>query len=309
MAAMVSWSEPFASLKYFLRIGALSPGKPSQSRRNVLIEPWPLKVRITHKLSWFEGTAELYEPGGKLHRKHKVRGPLRCYNVVAGLAIHLSIDAFLLAGIEPPKRAPACPESKEEPVCHESPSAVWPEPPSPPLRAPEPTEKPREAAPVVFRLGAGVWADRISADRGSAGLTLDAGVRYGFFSVAGEAKLDPALGSTLVPDGGSVSFARATGAFLACAHYGWFAGCAKGEAGRILFPNSVPSQPARTYGAVGVRLGLEFPVVPWFSVRVASELLPTINPAAIVYRKQSELQVAGWDAGIGIGALFTVGKR
>src|SRR6185437_590577 len=115
------------------------------------------------------------------------------------------------------------PKHEPQPACPESPSAVWPEPLPSPLRAPAPDPPKAREAPLAFRFGAGVWADLISYDRGSLGLTLDVGVRFRWFSVAVEARWNPAIGATLLPmHNGSMSFARGTGALLPCAHFGYF---------------------------------------------------------------------------------------
>ncbi len=276
------------------------------------VSPSPLKVRVTRSRGWFEGKAEVYGPDGRYRGTHTMPGPLRCYDVIAGLASALAADATPLHVPRPKHSDPVCPESKAEaaPVCPESPSSVWPaEPPSPPLRAPEPDPpKPREA-PLSFRFGAGLWADLVANDRGSLGLTLDAGVRYRFFSVGIEARGNPPLGATLTPNAGSLNYARVTGALLVCGHFEWVIGCAKGEAGRLLFPGAVPSEPALGYGAAGVRLGMEYPVVPQrFLLRMMADVGGTINPATIARQNVSIFQVAGWSAGFGVGALFAVGS-
>jgi hypothetical protein len=232
--------------------------------------------------------------------------PLHCKEVLERLAIDIAlgfnwIEMQLGAKYAhqdappapaPPPPAPTCP------ACI-SPSRfdLWPrELPLPPLHAPEPDPpKPRERWPVAFRIGAGAWADLISTDRGSLGLAVDAGVRLGWFSVNGEARWDPALGSIVVDDYGQVSFGRVTGALLLCGHVGWFVGCGVGSAGRLLFTGTIPPQPAQTYAAVGVRLG--------------GDVLIPIDPVSITTDTQTVFQVNGWNAGIGLGALFEIGKR
>ena len=64
------------------------------------------------------------------------------------------------------------------------------------------------------------------------------------------------------------------------------------------------------HAAAGVLLGLEFPVAPSrFIVRVDAELLPTIDAAFIEHKGTTVFQVAGWNAGLGLAALFSLGKR
>jgi hypothetical protein len=107
-----------------------------------------------------------------------------------------------------------------------------------------------------------------------------------------------------------VSFARLTGALLACAHLDPLVACLKGQVGGVLFPGTVPPEPAQLYAAAGVRLGLEFPIAPSrFILRVDGELVPTIDPVSIPTGKGTSWQVAGWNGGIGLGAMFALGKR
>jgi hypothetical protein len=207
-----------------------------------------------------------------------------------------------------PAGAPAC--TAPQP-CNDSRWSVWPDewpmkPLEPPASdPPKPVEK-----PLSFRVGSGVWVDWISNDRGSVGFTLDGSVRYKWASVGVEVRGDPAIGTTPVPDFGTVRFARVTGALLTCGHVDPLVACIKGQVGAMLFPGSTPSEPAQLYAAVGVRLGLEFPIAPSrFILRVDSELLPTIDPASITPFRLTAFQVAGLNAGLGLSASFSVSKR
>ncbi len=204
--------------------------------------------------------------------------------------------------VEAPAPAPVCPPPAPAPRCE-------PEPTSQPTSAGPPDPPPPETkTPLVFRVGSGVWADYFSNDRGSLGLTLDMSIRRGWLSLIVEGRGDPPIGSTQIPNGGSVSFARVTGALLLCAHHNVLVGCLKGQGGRILFPSALPALPAQTYAAIGVRIGLEFPVVPWFLVRLDGELLPPIDPPTAVIHHQTLFQVAGWNAGLGLSTMFVMGK-
>ena len=70
-------------------------------------DPWPLKVRVTHYpgTRWFQGTAELREPGGKVYRVHRTVGRLRCADAIARLALRVAADAVTLGG--PRRRRPS----------------------------------------------------------------------------------------------------------------------------------------------------------------------------------------------------------
>ncbi len=189
---------------------------------------------------------------------------------------------------------------------------LWPrEWPLPPLRAPEP-DPPKPPGPLPFRVGAGVSADFISNSGGSIGLRLDAGVRLGMFSFEGEGQWDPALATnsfSTINVTGSLRFSRATGALMVCVYPNLLFACLKGQTGEILFSGSYPALPALAYGAAGIQVGLEVPVVPWFLVRLDGELLPTINPASSVVASQTVFQVARFNAGLGLGARFAWGRR
>jgi hypothetical protein len=179
----------------------------------------------------------------------------------------------------------------------------------PRARQPDPPEPPEKPL-LSFRFGLGVWVDRISDAGGSVGLTADASVRYRWGSMGVELRGDPPLGTTPVPDFGAVGFARITGALLLCGHVDPLVACLKGQAGAMLFPGSVRPEPARLYAAAGVVLGLEFPIAPSrFILRVDGELLPTIDPASFGPGKVPEFHVAGLNAGLGLTALFSLGKR
>jgi hypothetical protein len=149
-----------------------------------------------------------------------------------------------------------------------------------------------------------VGPELITTNRGSVGFMLDAGVRYRWLSAAIEAHGSPPLGATLGDH--TVNFARLTGALLLCLHlFEPLFGCAKGETGKLLFPGS-PNLAALAYDAAGGRIGLEQRVRPWFSIRMAVDVLGTINPP-VVWRyttQQPVFQLAGINVGLGLGALW-----
>jgi len=265
---------------------------------------WRLVLTVARRAPGYEGSAELHDPNGDIAWTRSFTAKPTCYALLDRLATATALR------IDPPGAPPP-----PSPRCLSSPAPAPPpppEPPTPPLFV-EPATPPEPKTPLSFRFGTGLWADLISSDRGSVGLTLDAGVRYGWFSVAVEGRGDPPIGSTVHGNGlngGSVSFARATGALVVCGHYDVLVGCVKGQAGRILFPGTFPPEPAALYAAAGIRVGVEYPVVPQrISVRLDGEVLAPIDPAFIEHQKQTVFQVDGWNAGIGIGALFALSRR
>jgi hypothetical protein len=269
--------------------------------------------------AFFAAEISYYDAAGK-RTGHDAPAAPNCAALVETVVTMVAVDLTPIVGppkpkppappLPPPeeKPAPAAPPPACPPASPASDDALWPLPP--PLEVPKPIKPPPEKAPLSFRIGSGVWVDWISSDRGSLGLTLDASVLYLWGSVGVEVRGDPAIGSTTVPGYGTVSFARVTGALLACGHLDPLVACLKAQVGGVLFPGTVPPHPAELYAAAGIRLGLEFPIAPSrFILHVDGELLPTIDPESIGMGKVTAFQVAGWNGGIGLGAMFAMGKR
>ncbi len=82
--------------------------------------------------------------------------------------------------------------------------------------------------------------------------------------------------------------------------------------GGILCPRRVQAASAAAlYGAAGVPLGLECPLVPAsLSLRLAAEVLGTIDPPTVTDESQKQVvfHVAGYNAGLGLGILWASGK-
>ncbi len=218
----------------------------------------------------------------------------------------------------PPPTPPApAPPAPAPPETLQAERATPPEPGAPsatpmaPEAAPEatPAPLPMRAPPepktgVAVRVGAGVLGERVATEQGSLGLTIDVGARYRWGSVALEAHANPPLGTTLVP-GGSLSFTRITGALLTCAHFEWLVGCVKAEAGGIGFPVAPGPAPVKGYGAIGVRVGLDLPIAPpHLALRVAVEVLPTIDASFLAIHGQNVFQIAGTTLGLALGFVY-----
>jgi hypothetical protein len=114
--------------------------------------------------------------------------------------------------------------------------------------------------------------DLATAPRPAFGLTVDAGFRVSWFSLAGELRWNPPAGAS-TPANVDVSTMRLLGALVPCAHVGSFAGggsvfgCAVGELGQIrgsiakAGATATPDHQASLYGTAGGRFGIEIPVV------------------------------------------------
>jgi hypothetical protein len=194
-------------------------------------------------------------------------------------------------------------------ACRVSRFDLWPE--DWPLRLPKPTPDPPppppERWPTAFRLAVGTNFEAVASGWGSIGITAGGGYRYRSFSVGLEVHGDPSIGSRQFPDG-SVRFSRLTGALLACYHIQWFAGCAVGDAGAILFPNHLPVMPAAMfYSDVGVQVGLEFPLPilpPHLFLHVAANVMAPINPRSISTMRGTTFEEAGPSVGVSFGPVL-----
>jgi hypothetical protein len=257
------------------------------------------------------GSRDVYSPTGRFEEPGHTRRD--CWTVLADVAVSLGSYFVLLevhyGKLFAPKRStPACPsaETATPAPCVESRFSVWPtEWPLPPLEKPKlhPPERP-ERWPIAVRMGAAVWPEVFASGVGSLGLSADVGVRYRAFSASIEAHGDPPLASQAFANR-SVSYARISGVLLLCGHFGWFAGCGVGDAGRILFPSRIPGMPPSTlYGAAGVRAGFEFPVAPpRLFLRTVVDLLAPIRPASYGPAGITTFRVASPSAGLGLGVL------
>jgi hypothetical protein len=275
-----------------------------------------LRIHVTGSANGLTGTYAYVDESGKTLASDSVteRGTdeLACYWLIDMLAVGIAADLLMremdlatkLERTARPKVEPACDAVLP---CPESPFAVWPrEWPLPPLRAPVPDPpKPAEKAPFALRFGASVWPELVAAGWGSLGFSAEVGARYRFVSLGAEVHGDPPLGSATYPNVGAVSFARLSGALLLCGHFGWFAGCAVGDAGRFLFPAPVRDLPASSfYGALGARVGLEFPIVPSrFFLRTALDLRAPLAHTKYIAGPWTIFEAAGPGAGLGLGLL------
>jgi hypothetical protein len=167
--------------------------------------------------------------------------------------------------------------------------------------------------PLAFRIGAAVWGDGFAEHRISLGFTLDAGIRYRWFSAAIEARGDPPIGVTWDPN--AANLGRFTGALLVCGHPAapaeWVVLCLKGEAGAALFPTPLPDGTTqKLYSAGGLRFGLEIPVAPpQLLLRVLGDLqAPFVGLAPVGNDKGTVFEFAKFNGGLGVGLVYVIDK-
>jgi hypothetical protein len=147
----------------------------------------------------------------------------------------------------------------------------------------------------------------------SFGLTLDAGVRVGRFSIGGELRWSPPAGATL-SNGAEISVTRILGALVTCGHIGQgpvFVGCLLGELGRIEFSGITPAavraqgRLGGLYVAGGTRLGVLFPLPSHLHVQVSADLLGAAKP--LVPKHPESVSLTGGIVGSlggGVGVTF-----
>lgn len=204
---------------------------------------------------------------------------------------------------EPRKKEPepkSCPPAAP---CPESPYSVWPM--EPPMVAPYPEPAKPDRWPIAVRVGGMAWAELIATGWASLGLSADVGVRYRAVSFGAELHGNPPLGAQTIEDV-RVSFARVSGAILACGHFGWFAGCGVADLGRYLFPDHVKALPGSTfYGTGGIRASMEFPVAPpRLFLRTSMDLRASLHPVSYQQMGRTVFQVAAPGVGLGLGLLL-----
>jgi hypothetical protein len=262
--------------------------------------PWRLVAIVSRSGTGFAGTAELRDVTGAVEWSRVLAPRARCFDLVEDLAVTLALR------INPP--APPSPSAPASP----SPPPSLPVPPSAPSPDPSPPLPPTRR--TTFRAGLGTWLDLATAPRPAFGLTLDLGVRYAWFSVAGELRWDPPAGATT--NGVDASTALVTGALVPCGHASWFVGCLVAELGQIRGSvaaiSATPDHQATLYGRAGTRLGVEIPIVrDRLFVRLAANLLGApVAPRLRLLEPGRPPQVV-WESsaftggfGAGLGASF-----
>jgi hypothetical protein len=261
--------------------------------------PWRLVVVVSRSGTGFAGTAELRDVTGAVEWSRLLAPRARCFDLVEDLAVTLALR------INPPAPPPPSPSA---------PTLPSPGLPPPSTPSPDPSLHPPPARRATFRAGLGTWLDLATAPRPAFGLTVDLGVRYAWFSVAGELRWDPPAGAAT--NGADASTALVTGALVPCGHVSWFVGCLVAELGQlrgtVVATSATPDHQATLYGRAGARLGVEIPIVrDRLFVRLAANLLGApVAPRLRLLESGRPPQVV-WESsaftggfGAGLGASF-----
>jgi hypothetical protein len=252
--------------------------------------PWPLVVHLSRNGYGYVGSIELYDQAGEVLLKRSYPSTPSCQDLAADLARTL---AFKIEPAPPPETS-------------------LPQPPPPsgqaePPRSPEIQPRPAPPKLLGLRVGMATWMDLATAPRPAFGVSLDVGVRVAWFSIAAEARFDPPAGAT-VGEGVDVSTSRVLGALVPCGHFEWFAGCLLAELGQIRGSIDVagvtPSSRNGPYGAGGVRLKAEIPVVRHLLASVSADL--TGSPPTLFHLDgQRQWQTPAFSGGLGVGLIAT----
>jgi hypothetical protein len=252
--------------------------------------PWRLDVAVVRQPGGFAGSAELRDVTGSLVFKRDFGGTPVCAALLGDLARAIGIR------IDPPMPGA-------------TPSPPLPPPPhgAMPIRDElAPQARPAAARPAV-RLGFVTWADLATAPRPAFAVSVDAGVRVSWFSIALGGRWDPPAGSSVMNDV-SVSTQLLLGELVPCGHAGWFVGCLVGELGQArgtltASTNPTPAPQAAVYAAGGARIGAEIPVwAPRLFLRLSADLLVG-SPVGFKRNDQVVWQGGTVTGGLGVGLV------
>jgi hypothetical protein len=270
---------------------------------------WRLAVTVKRKAPGYEGSADIYDPSGKVTWTRSMPAKVRCHELLDALAL---VVAFYIDPIEglpspPPAPAPAAPAPASTLPAPEPPPSL-PAPPESTNPPPAPVPPTPAPSPTPWRLGASAWVDFGLAPLPLAGVKLDAEYRTERFSLAGELRWDPSASAPL-PGGESRSMLL-VGGVVGCIHgerYASFAGCIVGELGQI----------QRSFGAVhlaelyqaavfaggGAEASVEIPLPARLHVNIAADLLGATKFAGISGSGTSTMTTTAGTVGGIIGGL------
>jgi hypothetical protein len=208
----------------------------------------------------------LGERGDEVGLRSIGQGSERCDEIVATVALSISVAIDPLLLVRPPSAPPPPPPAASLASDAPPPGPVAPaeSPPVPPVRA-------APARPVHPFVGFALVGSVLSAPAAAIGAALSAGGRVGMFSLAAEARAD--LPS---PTGTSkLSSFLVLGTVAPCVHASVVFGCAFASAGVLTAAaNGItnPQTARAVYGALGPRAGVELPIGPHVALRASLDL-------------------------------------
>ncbi len=256
--------------------------------------PADLTVTITRQSRppSYRALAEIHNADGSSRWTRAFDPAPSCTSLVEAVAFVVAVHLDEIPAPRPPPLASANPPLLAS--THPLPDTARPHPSQAPDRWPQ------------YRAGASGWLRLATAPRPSAGVSIDLGVRWPYFSVGVEGRWDPPA-SDDVPAGTQVSTALLMGALIPCGHWSklYLFGCAFAELGQLR-ADALAAHPLRAaglYAAAGARLGVELPVAPHLAVRVSGELLGTVSALTLRVDSRTVWVTPPYSGGLGAGLV------
>jgi hypothetical protein len=260
-----------------------------------------LVVTIARSPRGYEGSAELRDASGAVTWARALPPTSSCAGLVDDLTFAISVKLDPATARKPTRRFFGV-DGEVVPI----PETTPPPPPSLPPDVPDRPAPPPSPSPIAFRIGAATWMDLATSPRPAFGLTLDAGFRVSWFSLAVEGRWDPPASSDV---GGTAELTttRFMGALVPCGHYRWFLVCAVGEVGPL--KGTITGEMVTTgtqttlYAAVGGRVGAEIPVAPHLAVSLAADALGAAQRTVFRVDGHPRWNTPAFAGGVGAGLL------
>lgn len=237
---------------------------------------------VTRRDGVYLATVELVDEAGTSHGARELRAEGECTELLdaVALAIAIAIDPQSLtrqpAAAPPPVPGPAAPEERRDTV--------------PSMGAPATVDAPEPAHPAVppvaplhVELAAGAVASGGVAPAPAVGLALSGGLRWPWFSLSLEGRID-APASTNAQGGGEVTSWLVLAGLAPCLHLGPVFACALAQGGSMQsWSSGVPNTQSASapWWAVGGRVGALVPMVGATLLRVRTDVLADLDPATL----------------------------
>jgi len=233
----------------------------------------------------FVATVDLVDEGGVSHGARELRAEGACGELLdaVALAIAIAIDPQSLT------RASA-PEAEATPAPPPAPGGQVHEDGIPSMGAPAnadtaPPPRPVDApvSPFRFELGGGAVASAGVAPAPAVGFSLSGGLRWPWFSLSLEGRVD-APASNSAPGGGEVTSWLVLGGVAPCLHLGPFFGCALAQAGSMQsFSSGTQNTQSGSapWWTLGGRAGALVNLTGSTLLRMHADVVANLDPAAL----------------------------
>ncbi len=140
----------------------------------------------------------------------------------------------------------------------------------------------------------------------TAALTVDAGVGWEYASIALEGRADvPVTGN--VDEGRRIHTSLFAGSLVPCGHYKWFVGCGLVTLGALRVEGrdiSRPQADTGIYFGAGVRVGVEWAVIPALALRLTGDVLVTVHPMNALVNDREVWRTPPFTGAVGGGLVL-----